>query len=325
MEKDTNDGARDPVERELGDEEDLYDVSTWEERTWLDSVAVGFYRQVVRGTKLLTVGAALLILVGQLAITAVAVTVNPVLGVFTLLSTVPAFLLAGYVWVRDVTVREPLKPLVVTFLLAVVFAGFAAVINSSGVPFFSRVPFVGAGLFFLLVVAPVEETVKMLAVRMYAYEERWFDAVIDGAVYGAVAGLGFATIENSAYITSQFLATAQSGTEPLFGATAETAFVRSLVGPGHVIYSSIAGYYMGLAKFNPENAGPIVAKGILIAGVIHGGYNTLVTYLPQFIEFTPLVFVSFIVLYDTVFGLYLFSKISRYSSAYRRATGSREG
>lgn len=42
----------------------------------------------------------------------------------------------------------------------------------------------------------MEESVRLLAVRLYAYNDARFAAVIDGAVCGAIAGLGFATIEN---------------------------------------------------------------------------------------------------------------------------------
>lgn len=42
---------------------------------------------------------------------------------------------------------------------------------------------------------------KLLAVRLYAYNDARFAAVIDGAVYGTIAGLGFATIENGIHIS----------------------------------------------------------------------------------------------------------------------------
>lgn len=47
----------------------------------------------------------------------------------------------------------------------------------------------------------MEESVKLLAVRLYAYNDARFAAVIDGAVCGAIAGLGFATIENGIHIS----------------------------------------------------------------------------------------------------------------------------
>ncbi|TQR22379.1 hypothetical protein C9J85_12075 [Haloferax sp. wsp5] len=139
---------------------------------------------------------------------------------------------------------------------------------------FGLVPFLGQVFFFFLIVGPVEETVKLLAVRLYAYSHDSFNAVIDGAVYGAMAGLGFATIENALYITRN--ARVGFRRRRIIAAGGTITAVRALAGPGHVIYSAIAGYYLGLAKFNKENAGPIVIKGLILAALVHATYNSTV-------------------------------------------------
>lgn len=323
------DRIRDPVEDASDPSRDLYDISTWEPRTWLDRFSVSLYSGLVTVTHGIIVILALLILIAQFALTGLATVNNPVIGAFILLSVVPALALAVYIWQADVTVNEPLSLLVGTFLLGVLFAGFAAVFNSAAQPLFSAIPVIGAALFFYLVVAPIEETVKWLAVRLYAFGSDDFDAVIDGAVYGAMAGLGFATIENALYITQQYLSASEAGTA-VISATAGTAALRTFAGPGHVIYSAFAGYYLGLAKFNRENAGPIVVKGLLIAAFIHGTYNTLVTYLPAAVELAPvsdvppaLAFIGFVLVYDGIFGYILYRKIKRYRSAYYGAHTSK--
>ncbi|MFW5963341.1 MAG: PrsW family glutamic-type intramembrane protease, partial [Natronomonas sp.] len=135
------------------------------------------------------------------ALTVAALQRDPVIGTFIVASIVPALVIAVYVWRSDVTMAQPLDSLAVTFLLGILFASFAAVANTSLEGFFSAFGSIGLVLFFYLVVAPGEETVKLLAVRMYGYRRDEFAAVVDGAVYGAVAGLGFATIENTLYIT----------------------------------------------------------------------------------------------------------------------------
>jgi RsiW-degrading membrane proteinase PrsW (M82 family) len=312
----------DPVKSASDDGVDLYDVSTWEERTSLDGLAVAIYRLIVGTARIGVVVLAFLIL---LAIGGLAALTDLQVGALTLLSAVPALGLAAYVWYSDVTTSEPLSLLVATFLLGVLTASFAAILNSIAQPAFQAFQFVGSVAFFFLVVGPVEETVKLLAVRLHAYRQDEFDAVVDGAVYGAMAGLGFATIENSLYITRNL----GTGTEMdlglgLIGMGGGITAVRALAGPGHVIYSAIAGYYLGLAKFNRENAGPIVIKGLLLAAVIHATYNSTVgigsgliiavTGLP------PLVaFFAYVLLFDGVFGLFLIGKIKRYRDAYRSA------
>jgi len=248
---------------------------------------------------------------------------RPYVGAYVVLSVVPALVLVWYVWRSDVTMREPLELLAVTFALGFLFAGFAAIVNSALQSTFAAVGLAGTVLFFFLVVGPVEETVKWLAVRLHAYRDERFDAVIDGAVYGAMAGLGFATIENALYVSRGYLeaVNAASATpEGVVAAVAGTAAVRAFAGPGHVIYSAFAGYYLGLAKFNKENWGPIVVKGLLIAALVHATYNTLsgvvtgalVSFgVPQ----TVAVF-GFILAFDSVFGYALLRKLNRYRHAF---------
>jgi len=321
-------GERDPVERAAGEERDLYDVASWEPRSRLDRLSVRLYRLLLRGARAFVVLVALLIILGEFVLTGLATIAEPAVGAYILLSIVPALGVAVYLWRADATMREPLDTLLVTFLLGVLFAGFAAVFNSVADPLFSAIPYVGLALFFYLVVAPVEETVKWLAIRLYAFRTPEFNAVIDGAVYGAVAGLGFATIENAAYIGQQYLEAA--GTGSALPATLRTAAVRSLAGPGHVIYSAFAGYYLGLAKYNRENAGPIVVKGLLIAALAHGTYNTLVGVVPAAVSALtgvalPIAFIGFILAYDGALGYVLYRKVTRYGEAYDATAGEEGG
>ncbi len=315
---------RDPVERETRGSRDLYDVSTWERRSAVDTIAAWLYRIGVAGTKAFVVLLALAFLIAQFVLGGLGAVTDPVVGVLVILSMVPAFAIAAYIWHIDVTTGEPLSLLVATFLLAILFAMFAAVVNTYLQPAFGVLPgFIGLALFFFLVVGPVEETVKLLAVRLFSYRDPRFDAVIDGAVYGAAAGLGFATIENATYIT-RGLETGLAGIE-VIGAAGDTAAVRALAGPGHVLYSAIAGYYLGLAKFNREDAGPIVVKGLLIAAVFHALYNTLSGVVPALLVnaatwITPHVaLIGFIVLYDGLVGYFLYRKLSGYRRAYADA------
>lgn len=317
----------DPVQWAAEAEWDLYDVATWEERSRLDSIARSVYAGMVVGGRGLVVGVALAIVLGQVALTGAALQRDPVVGVYILASIVPALVIAVYVWRSDVTRAQPLRSLVVTFMLGVLFASFAAVANSAFRDVFLLLGPVGLVLFFYLVVAPVEEAVKLLAVRMHGYRQEEFAAVVDGAVYGAVAGLGFATIENVLYITQQYMQTAAPGGQTPLVSTLQTAAVRTFAGPGHVIYSGIAGYYLGLAKFNPENRGPIVVKGLLIAGFIHGTYNVLVSHLEVGLQaLSPVVavppavgFIAFVVLYDAIFLLALVRKLQTYGRHFQRS------
>jgi RsiW-degrading membrane proteinase PrsW (M82 family) len=184
-------------------------------------------------------------------------------------------------------------------------------------------------LFFFLIVGPIEESVKLLAVRLHAYRSRQFDAVIDGAVYGAMAGLGFAAIENTMYITQQYLTISTTNAAPV--GTLQMAAVRTFAGPGHVIYSAFAGYYLGLAKFNPDDRGPIIVKGLLIAVFIHASYNVLVSHLNVVLNVVPVLetvppaiaFFGFVIIYDGFFFLLLSRKLNRYKRVFREVGAER--
>lgn len=327
--------SEDPIKRAADDTRDLQEVATWEPRSRLDLVATSVHRVGLSILRAIIIVLAVAVLLAQLVLGGLAVIADPIIGTLVVLSVVPALAIAGYIWYIDVTTREPLSLLVATFLLGVLFAGFAGIVNaiggavflSAGAVLAALMPgleavwmFLGLMAFFFLVVGPVEEAVKLLAVRLYAYRSERFDAVINGAVYGAVAGLGFATIENALYI-AQGLGTDVGGFEALRPG-GDIAAARALAGPGHVLYSAIAGFYLGLAKFNPDRAGPLVVKGILIAAVFHALYNTLVGPAPEFIAATvgpitePVGLFGFVVVYLALVGVFLYRKIARYARVY---------
>jgi len=311
----------DPIAARADDDCDLYDIASWEERTSLDGLSVALHWLVTRSAKVVVVLAALAGLIAILGSFGLGLLFDPAIAVLLGLSTVPALALAAYVYVSDVTTGEPPSLLVATFLLSILTATFAAVLNSELRPLFRPLGLVGLVLFFFLIVGPVEESVKLLAVRLYAYTDARFDAVVDGAVYGAVAGLGFVVIENLVYIAQNVeLGELTLGVAAL-GAGDGIAALRALAGPGHVIYSGFAGYYLGLAKFNPEHRGPIVIKGLVLAAAIHGLYNTLVgpvTAVASTLVGVPQVVAlfGFVVAFQGAFGYVLFRKIRRYRDAY---------
>jgi RsiW-degrading membrane proteinase PrsW (M82 family) len=324
------DGRRDPVEQDADPERDLYDVATWERRTALDTVAAGIWAVLVWGGRGLVVLLAAALLFAQVVAGGMSdLATDPFVLALVVLSILPAAALVFWVRRADVTSDEPVWLLGVTFLLGVLTAMFGAVLNSFvlaglGLDGLGALPFVLSVAFFFLVVGPVEETVKLLAVRLYAFGNRRFDSVVDGAVYGAVAGLGFATLENLLYITR---AIDGVGGAALIGAGGGIAAVRALAGPGHVIYSAFAGYYLGLAKFNRPNGGPIVVKGLIIAAVVHGTYNTLVGVVPGTVASAVglgasgaaqfVAFVAFVVVFDGLLGFALYRKLRAYADHYR--------
>jgi protease PrsW len=106
------------------------------------------------------------------------------------------------------------------------------------------------GVFSSAVVAPVvEEILKFLVVFPAIYPRPEFNEPMDGIVYATAAGLGFATIENILYVIEGGLA---------------GGIVRAIVSvPGHVVFSCIWGFALGIAKFRLKNE----RTGIIITGL----------------------------------------------------------
>lgn len=301
----------DPVKERWHGRVDLYDIATWEARSPLDSFAVGISNVLSKSRGSLLIASALVLFGVQMLVVGAFVLEEPILAVLTGLSIVPALGLAGYIWYGDPTTREPFVLLAVTFILSMLLATVAALVNDSFIGLFQTAGVIGLLGFYFIVVGPIEELVKWIAIRAYAYKSDVFRTVADGAVYGAAAGLGFASIENFVYIVSAYVGTSPAGVSQS-GYAVFAAGQRAFAGPGHVIFSAWAGFYLGLAKFNPENKGPIVVKGLLIAIFIHALYNSLVTILPL----TIFLLLGFIVVYHGFWFWLLYRKISSYRSLY---------
>lgn len=304
----------DPVQDSFSGRVDLYEIASWEVRSPLDRFAVRLTNALETSKRLLLVSVAVTLFLLQIVIAGVAVLQEPILGALAVASTLPALGLAGYFWYGDPTTREPLIGLAVTFLLAVGFASVAGVVNTFAQPFFQVFGIVGVTLFYFLIVGPIEETVKWLAVRVYAFRSDSFRTVVDGVVYGAMAGVGFAAIENLLYILMFSVEMTTAGFAVQQDQAIEIATQRAFVGPGHVIFSAWAGFYLGLAKFNHSKRGPIVVKGLIIAAFIHALYNTLVTTLPL----SLITFLGFLIVYHGFWFSILYRKIRSYRSLYRR-------
>ena len=108
----------------------------------------------------------------------------------------------------------------------------------------------------------VEESGKLAVIMLLAWKRPEFDERMDGLVYGAYAGLGFAMLENIGYL---------AGAESL-GALIMIFIVRALMSvPAHAIFTGLMGYYAAQRRF--DGAGPGIGGGLLLAIVLHGSFN----------------------------------------------------
>jgi protease PrsW len=110
----------------------------------------------------------------------------------------------------------------------------------------------------ILIVGFVQEFLKYAAVRYTVFSSAEFDARVDGIVYCAAAGLGYATTLNIQYVVSN------GGVD--LGVGAIHVAVASLA---QASLSGIVGYFLGRAKF--ESMGPVwLPMGLTLAAALNG-------------------------------------------------------
>ena len=190
-----------------------------------------------------------------------------------ILSLLPCLFWLVFFYVQDWYDREPVSLVVTTFLLGIFSTIPALVLNTVGMifvgVFLGQENFLANFVMFFGIVGPVEETVKLLAVLVFAYKLPEFDEPIDGVIYSAAAALGFAAAENVLYV-SQFK-------------SLEILTVRGpLANAGHALFSAFWGLALSRAKAAPNSGGQrtnIILYGLLAAAIVHGLYNFILSMI----------------------------------------------
>jgi len=150
--------------------------------------------------------------------------------------------------------------------------------------------------FSAVVQAPVvEEFAKGLGVYLiFVTARRAFDGPVDGVVYGALIGAGFAFTENIQYFAISFI---EGGVADV----SVTFFVRGILSPfAHVMFTSITGFALGLAARRGASAGRAIGPwlaGMLGAMALHALWNGSAVFGDFFLLYLTLqvpLFVGFI-------------------------------
>ena len=179
---------------------------------------------------------------------------------FTIAGYAVPIILLSYIVRSDIFEREPLAVVAYCFGWGAFSGILAGILNTviTG-------PFLGVGG-----AGFIEEPLKIYGVYMIAKSARMgneFNDHLDGIIYGAAAGAGFAGLENFWYITDMVLNNAYPAIFAIF--------IRSITGIMHISWSAIAGRSLGVAK---ATKGRIEASdmipGVLVAAIIHFAWNT---------------------------------------------------
>ena len=197
--------------------------------------------------------------------------VGLMIGLVSATIPVPLYILL-VLWV-DRYESEPLSMLAMAFFWgALVAVFFALVLNTaSGV--------IVAGLtddrvgeaFSAGISAPiVEESAKAIILLLFFFlRKEEFDGVVDGIVYAAMAGLGFAMTENIQYYGRAVLQGGGGGLTLVF-------IIRGMLAPfSHPLFTAMTGMGLGLARQSRNTFIKIVAPvlGLGLAIFLHSVWN----------------------------------------------------
>ena len=181
------------------------------------------------------------------------------------------------IWWLDRFEKEPIWLLLLVFVWGCVPSIILSLIFEivMGIPVGMAVGYGYAGtLFNVAVVAPiVEESAKALALLIvFLVLRNEFDDILDGIIYGAVVGLGFAFTEDLFYLFGLLSTGGIVGMGFVF-------ILRIFVfGLNHAFFASITGIGLGLARLTKWYFGiPLAFLGLLGAITLHGMHNLLVS------------------------------------------------
>jgi RsiW-degrading membrane proteinase PrsW (M82 family) len=128
----------------------------------------------------------------------------------------------------------------------------------------------GAVYMSFVIAALPEEAGKLGSMLLFAWRRPEFDERMDGIVYGARAGLGFALVENVAY-----LMLIPAG----LGEYISVFLGRAVLAvPGHATWGGIMGYFAARRRF--DGRGPGLLGGYAIAVALHGLYDVFLFGAP---------------------------------------------
>ena len=206
-------------------------------------------------------------------------------GYLFLLAVAPAAFWLWYFYNKDRYEPEPLSWILMVYIFGIVVTIPVAFIEGT-------LSIIVPEFFIVVLGAPiVEEAGKYLVVKKTVWESLEFDEPVDGIIYAAAAGLGFATLENVIYVFS--------AVETSLILALQTGLLRALISvPGHVLFSAMWGYSLGKARFIPqEQRTGVIATGLILAMAFHALFNLL---LYDAIGFAVLILVVVPVLWFSV-------------------------
>ena len=184
--------------------------------------------------------------------------------IILILAILPVIVLSVYIYRKDKYEKEPFGTLMLAFFLGILAIPMdlivVRIINGvweGSTVFYSA--FLEAGI--------PEEFCKWALFMMVIWRNKNFNEFFDGIVYATFISLGFACIENIMYVF---------GAED-FGEAMHIGVLRALLSvPGHFLFAVIMGYFLGMAKFKPDQRSKYLILSMLCPMLAHGIFDYLI-------------------------------------------------
>jgi RsiW-degrading membrane proteinase PrsW (M82 family) len=179
---------------------------------------------------------------------------------------IPVVILGWWIYKKDSLRPEPLRMLYKAFLYGVGSTFVTLVITSflamAGVVLYDLGSFKGAVSTALFAAALPEECAKLLMLWLFLRNNPYYDEYLDGIVYAACVGLGFASTENILYLlqSDNWL-----GTGIMRGITAV---------PAHFAIACAMGYFYSKRHFGDRSRLTAVCV-LAVPVIIHWVYDAL--------------------------------------------------
>jgi RsiW-degrading membrane proteinase PrsW (M82 family) len=215
--------------------------------------------------------------------------------VYLVFALIPVLIWLYFYFKKDAH-PEPKAMVFKVFVLGMAAACLAAIVEAAVLRFFTGKSLLSAVLESFILVALLEEFAKYLVVRFFVYNSIEFDEPLDIMLYMVISALGFAFLEN---IILFFAANQPYAV----GAAFKFALLR-FVGAVflHTLTSGTLGFFIALSFYSAKSKKAIFLTGFLLAVILHGVYNLVITQLAGFSRDSVLATIIIVLMIFTSYG-----------------------
>jgi RsiW-degrading membrane proteinase PrsW (M82 family) len=199
-----------------------------------------------------------------------------------IIAITPALAIIFGIYLSDRYDREPLKYLMLTFILGALSVIPTIIVEEILLKANIFTGVLGAFYTSFIVAGLTEEYFKRLVVLEVPYKTKYFNEKLDGIVYGVFSAMGFATVENIVYVVYRYTNNRYIG------------LYRGIFSvPAHGVFGITMGYYLSLAKFDTDKkrAKRNLMRSLYMPLILHGIFDfILMAGIPQLsVLFVPYV------------------------------------